>query len=102
MNIKHIQILAEAEKDLVNGRTFYETQEHGIGDYFWDALLSDIESLYIYAGIHSKKFGYYRMSSKRFPYSIYYNLSNQTAYIIAILPERRNPTWLTQKLKAEN
>ncbi len=76
MNIKHIQILSEAETDLEDGRFFYESQEQGVGEYFWDSLLSDIESLIIYAGVHSKVYGYYRMSSKRFPYSIYYDLKD--------------------------
>ena len=63
MNIKHIQILSEAEADLDDGRCFYESQEQGVGEYFWDSLLSDIESLIVYAGVHSKVYGYYRMSS---------------------------------------
>ena len=44
MNIKKIQILSNAEKDLEDGRQFYDQQGEHIGDYFWDSLLSDIES----------------------------------------------------------
>ena len=74
MNIKHIQVLLEAEEDLKNGKLFYENQERGVAEYFWDSLLSDIESLIIYAGVHVKEYGYFRMPSKRFPYSIYYDV----------------------------
>ena len=102
MNIKHILILSEAEADLEDGRLFYESQEQGIGEYFWDSLLSDIESLIIYAGVHSKVYGYYRMSSKRFPYSIYYDLKDNTAYVIAVLPERRKPNWVRSKLSKKS
>lgn len=98
MNVKHIHILSEAEADLDVGRFFYENQEPGVGEYFWDSLLSDIESLIIYAGVHSKVYGYYRMSSKRLPYSIYYDLNDNSAYVIAVLPERRNPNWVLNKL----
>jgi len=98
MNIKNIQILSEAEVDLEDGRFFYESQEQGVGEYFWDLLLSDIESLIVYAGVHSKVYGYYRMSSKRFPYSIYYDLDGNTAYVIAVLPERKKPSWVRSKL----
>ncbi|WP_130538163.1 type II toxin-antitoxin system RelE/ParE family toxin [Thiomicrorhabdus indica] len=98
MNIRKIQVLTEAENDLESGRIFYENQEQGIGSYFWDSLISDIQSLTIYGGIHSKIFGYYRMTSKRFPYSIYYDLKGDTAFVIAVLPEKRNPDWLCQKL----
>ena len=98
MNIKHIQILSEAEADLEDGRLFYDSQEKGIGNYFWDSLISDIESLIIYAGVHSKEYGYYRMTSKRFPYSIYYNIESDTTYVVAVLPERKNPAWIAKKL----
>jgi len=70
----------------------------GVGEYFWDSLLSDIESLIVYSGVHSKVYGYYRMSSKRFPYSIYYDLEGITVYVIALLPERINPNWVRSKL----
>ncbi len=93
MNIKHIQLLSEAKDDLVNGRLFYAGQEHGVGEYFWDSILSDIESLFIFAGIHIKEYGFYRMPSKRFPYSIYYDVDGNIASIIAVLPARRNPLW---------
>lgn len=102
MNIKYIQILSEAEEDLKDGRLFYENQEQGIGEYFWDSLLSDIESLIIYAGVHVKENGYYRMPSKRFPYSIYYDVNGNTVYVIAVLPERRNPHWVRSKLSIKS
>lgn len=102
MNIKHIQILSEAETDFEHGRFFYESQAEGVGNYFWDSLISDIESLIIHAGVHSKVYGYYRMSSKRFPYSIYYEIREDTSYVIAILPERRNPNWVRNKLSKKS
>ena len=102
MNIEHIQILSEAEADLREGKLFYESQEQGIGEYFWDSLLSDIESLIIYTGVHIKEYGYYRMPSKRFPYSIYYDVNGNTVYVIAVLPERRNPNWTRSKLSMKS
>ncbi len=102
MNIKYIQILSEAEEDLKDGKLFYENQEQGVGEYFWDSLLSDIESLIIYAGVHVKEHGYYRMPSKRFPYSIYYDVSGNSVYVIAVLPERRNPHWVRSKLSIKS
>lgn len=98
MNVKHVQILADAENDLDEGRTFYGKQGENVGNYFWDSLLSDIESLIIFAGVHSKKLGYYRMLAKRFPYAIYYDVNGDTDYVVAILPMRRDPTWITKKI----
>ena len=56
MNVKAVVVLEEATEDLEEGRMFYESREVGIGEYFIDSLLSDIESLNIYAGIHSIHF----------------------------------------------
>lgn len=98
MNIKHIQILSDAENDLYAGRDFYEQQGEKLGNYFWDSLLSDIESLVIFAGIHPKNFGYYRMLSKRFPYAIYYDTSGHIASVVAVLPMRRDPLWLDNQM----
>ena len=63
MKISSIKILSDAEIDLEDGKNFYESLERGIGEYFWDCLLSDIESLIIYGGVHRKEYGYYRMLS---------------------------------------
>lgn len=40
-----IRILTSARNDLADGRNFYEQQGEGIGDYFLDSLISDIDSL---------------------------------------------------------
>jgi len=56
----NIEILTAAYNDLKNGRIFYELQAENLGDYFFDSLFSDIDSLLLYAGIHQEVFGYYR------------------------------------------
>jgi hypothetical protein len=67
MKIVDIVALKEVENDLSEGKRFYDQREYGVGDYFWDSLVADIESLVIYAGIHNKKHGLHRMLAKRFP-----------------------------------
>jgi len=42
-----IEILSDAEEDLIAGATFYERQGTGLGDYFLNAIYSDIDSLLI-------------------------------------------------------
>ena len=94
-----IKISESAYRDLDNGFSFYELQEKGLGTYFQDSLFADIDSLKLYAGIHSIHLDKYRLLSKRFPYSIYYIIKNNTAIISAILDCRRNPKWIKHKLK---
>ncbi len=80
MNIKNIISLKEVSQDLKIAKEFYEKQSFGLGTYFLDSILSDIESLWLYGGIHEKTFGLYRLLSKRFPYGIYYDLQQNTCY----------------------
>jgi hypothetical protein len=98
MRIKDVFVLEEAVNDLDEGKEFYNTKELGVGEYFWDSLISDIESLIIYAGIHKKKFGLYKMFAKRFPYAIYYDVENDFAYVVAVLPMRRDPAWIAEQI----
>lgn len=93
-----IEILDEAEKDLVNGFAFYERQSKGLGDYFLDSIFSDVESLHLYAGIHALHFGYHRLLAKRFPFAIYYRVQNDVVRVYAILDCRQNPAWIRDQL----
>jgi hypothetical protein len=99
MKIKEVVILKEVVTDLNDGKAFYDQREAGVGDYFWDSLIADIESLIIYAGIHNRKYDLYRMLSRRFPYAIYYEIQNNRVYIVAVLPMRRDPAWIKRKLE---
>jgi len=93
-----IKILDEAEKDIAIGISFYESQKDGLGKYFLDSILSDIESLHIYASIHIVISDYYRLLSKRFPFSIYYKIRENIIYIYAVLDCRRNPNSIAKRL----
>ena len=70
-----IRILPEAEYDLELGADFYESQREGLGRYFNDCLMADIESLRIYAGVHGRVYDLFRSLSKRFPFAIFYDIS---------------------------
>lgn len=72
-----LRILDLALDDLARGRDFYAAQQTELGSYFLDTLFSDIESLLLHAGLHAQHFGYFRALSKRFPYAIYYQLSDE-------------------------
>jgi len=93
-----IKILDEAERDIAVGISFYESQKEGLGKYFLNSILADIESLYIYAGVHIVISDYFRLLAKRFPFAIYYKIKDKTIYIYAILDCRKNPNTLTKRL----
>ena len=86
-----IELLSWAESDLSKGSYFYERQQIGLGNYFIDSLLADIESLQIHAGVHPRYQGFHRLLAKRFPFAIYYKVREESVQIYAILDCRADP-----------
>jgi hypothetical protein len=94
-----VVVLEDAAEDLASAAQFYETCAAGVGDYFFDSILSDLDSLVLFAGIHPIYFQFHRMLSKRFPFGIYYELEGDVAYVYAILDLRRDPLWIRKQLR---
>lgn len=87
-----LEIRPSAIEDLIDGRRFYDLQELGVGDYFFDSVFADIDSLILYAGIHPKIFGFFRMLTQRFPYAVYYTLQDdEVAVVWRVLDLRQDP-----------
>jgi hypothetical protein len=96
--MRKVVVLVEAAEDIEQARDFYDAQAHGIGNYCADSLLSDIESLVLYHGIHSRHFGFYRMLAERFPFGIYYRETKNETQVVAVLDLRRDPNWIRKEL----
>ena len=93
-----VELRIEARIDLEEGAAFYESQREGLGKYFIDSLFSDIKTLEVHGGIHEVSFGLHRKLSERFPFAIYYQLSEVTVDVVAILDCRRNPHDIAHRL----
>jgi len=96
-----IRILRSALEDLATAREFYDSQSDGIGDYFFDALFTEIDSLTLYSGIHPIRFGYHRMVVQRFPFCIYYRVSDEETTVFRVLDARRDPSWIRRSLREQ-
>ncbi len=97
-----IRILDEAQWDLELAFEFYEIQREGLGSYFLNNLLLDIESLLSYKGLHIKQFGYFRLLSKKFPYAIYYLINGNFIDVYAVLDCRQNPAKIIDRLEKKH
>ena len=93
-----IEISSDALIDLEEGFDFYQRQSQGLGVYFISCLTSDIEALNYFGGIHQVVNGYHRALSKRFPFSIYYDIKSETLTVVAVLDARQDPLWIRQRL----
>ena len=96
--MNQVIVLADAAEDIEAARDFYEAQQAGVGEYCVDSLLTDIESLGLFSGIHPKHFEFHRMLASRFPFGIYYREHQSATQVFAVLDLRRNPNWIRKEL----
>lgn len=94
----NVNILRSAQDDLDNGYLFYEGREAGIGDYFLSSISSDILSLRLFGGKHQVIKGYYRKVASSFPFSIFYKIENSEIRVYAVIDNRRDPEWISERL----
>ncbi|MCC7339013.1 MAG: type II toxin-antitoxin system RelE/ParE family toxin [Pirellulaceae bacterium] len=95
----NVEVLDEARLDIAAGVEFYDRQSDGAGDYFFERIFDDIDSLEETAGIHEIHLGYYRKIASRHPFLIYYRLVDVGAEVVAVLDGRSHPTDLGSILR---
>ena len=88
----NVEIRNEAHLDIAGGVAFYDRQSFGAGDYFYQRIFDDIESLGETAGIHETHFGYHRKIATRHPFLIYYRLIATGVEVVAVLDGRSRPS----------
>jgi len=96
--VKPVVVLANAAEDIEIARDFYDSIDTGLGDYFADSIITDLESLSLFHGIHAKHFGFHRMLAGRFPYAIYYENTDEETRVFGVLDLRRDPSWIRTEL----
>jgi hypothetical protein len=90
--VRPVVVLAEAAEDIEAAREFYDSVEVGLGNYFADSIITDLESLALFHGVHAKHFRFHRMLASRFPFGIYYEDSNEETRIFGVLDLRGDPS----------
>lgn len=94
-----VQVLDKAENDLTQAYWFYEAQQTGLGSEFRESIYSDLDALESTASVHRIAYRqYHRSLAKRFPYAIYYSVTEDTAFVYAIVDCRRDPARIKEHL----
>jgi len=94
-----VELRVEARNDLVEGAAFYDSQQAGVGDHFIKCLFSDLDALESQGGIHEVVYGLHRKLSKRFPFAIYYQVTETVIDVVAILDCRQDPESIARRLR---
>jgi len=97
-----LHLTDDAQMDIHHSEDFYETQSPNLGIYFYDSIISDLDALKHYAGIHATYFGLYRMVTKRFPYVIYYDIEDDTVIVHAVLHTRMDISSIQTRLTTKS
>ena len=61
--------------------------ERGLGHYFLDTIYDEMYEP-----------PYFQMLSDRFPFTIYYRVEDADVFIEAIVDQRRDPQWISDRL----
>ena len=88
----NVEIRNEAHLDIADGVAFYDRQSYGAGDYFYQRIFEDIESLNETSGIHESHYGYHRKIASLHPFLIYYRLMGTGVEVVAVLDGRSRPS----------
>lgn len=99
MKNREVRLTDGAIQDIDKAVNFYDQIEFGLGGYFFDSIIADIEALKFFAGLHQQRFGHYASPAKRFPFIIYYNIGDTFVDVLAILDTRENPSNADRRLK---
>ena len=92
-------LLTSAEEDLVDAWHFYDDQELGVGEYYYDEVMTAVQSLSTQCGLHPSKGQFFRALVPKFHTAIYYTLETDFVLVRRILDLRRDPKWLRRQLR---
>jgi len=99
---RRLIILPQAELDVSDAASWYEGRRIGLGDEFLGELDSVlrriIESPFQFPKI---KKNIRRALLRRFPYSVYFDVSTETLELIAVLHQHRDPRTWEKRIIAE-
>lgn len=89
----------ETEQDIQTGYEWYKKQYQGLGKDFLAEIEVQIEAIEKNPNLHAKVFkNIHRALCKKFPYAIYFVITDDNIVVIGVLHQSRNPTiWKTRK-----
>lgn len=97
-----VELREEARDDLVVGAMFYRRQVATLEDHFISCLRDDLRNLETTFGVHERYRGFYRKLSRRFPFAIYYLVTDEVVDVVAILDCRMDSDAIDHRISRSN
>ena len=83
---------SQAELEIAEAADWYEARERGLGSEFRRTVEACVASIQRNPHMHPKAYGIYRRASlRRFPYGIFYAVTNAEIVIVSCYHARRDP-----------
>ncbi len=87
-----LHIRPAAEQDLADARAWYEGQRFGLGDEFLTAVDEVFARIAVSPEMYAEEYrGVRRAGLNRFPYVVYYRITQVAVEVLAVLHGSRHP-----------
>ena len=86
-----LRLTALAEFDLIEAQDFYAAKGNWVLTHFMNSISEAMDGLGKFAGIHPIRYGLHCMPVSHFPFSVYYDIENETILVKAVLDNRFGP-----------
>ncbi len=97
------KLKAEAKKDILDAAEWYELQQSGIGESFYNEIIDKLEDISKRPKGNPTFYKEYRRASlKKFPYWIVYIIKEPIILILSVWHKKRNPEFLIRNVETRN
>lgn len=90
--IRQLVFRSQAELEIAEAADWYEARERGLGSEFLRTVEACIASIQRNPLMHPKVYGVYRRAAlRRFPYGIFYTMTEDEVVVVSCYHARRDP-----------
>lgn len=90
--VAELIIAPEAQQDIDEAYSWYEDRRYGLGEEFLSCLDAAIQKICRTPELYAKIFKEYRRTlTRRFPYAVFYEFTNEKVYVYSVFHTSQNP-----------
>ena len=95
----NVQLLIAAEAEYFEILIYYDSQGRHLGDAFANAFRECVKRISMYPNAYPIVFKDIRKCrTNGFPYTLIYQIRNETAFVLAVSHDKRRPRWWKDRI----